>query len=223
MATSREGKIVRHENRGQRVRPVETFETIEDHLAGPEVEIPRRFVRQQDSGTADQGSGQYYALLLSARQLAGAVRRPCRKTDFFQPRQRLRGRLSLSPTPDQQRHHHIFESRELRQKVVDLPDKTQLPVAKISLLPVRESGNLRSIVVYRTVGRPVETAEQMQQCGLACAGFADEGEHLATMDLEVQAGEDYDLGVPRGIDFGEIARANVGLQTVTITQDRDWQ
>ena len=67
MASPREGKIVRHENRGQRVRPVEVFEMIEDHLAGPEIEISRGFVGEQNGRPTDQGTSQNDSLLFPAR------------------------------------------------------------------------------------------------------------------------------------------------------------
>ena len=120
----------------------------------------------------------------------------------------------MSPTPDQQRHHHVFESRELRQKVVNLPDEPQLPVAEISLLPVRESGNLDTPVVYRTVRRPVETAEQMEQSGFAGPRFAHQREHFAAMDFQVQARKDNQFRIPGGVLLGEIPRTDVGLQTL---------
>ena len=49
------------------MRPMQTFQEFEDHLAGPEVEISGRFVGQQDRGLPDQGARQYHALLLSTR------------------------------------------------------------------------------------------------------------------------------------------------------------
>ncbi len=172
------------------MRPVEIFETIEDHLAGPEIEISRRLIGQEDIRSANQSPGEHHTLLLSTRQLPRTMRRPRRKPDFFQPRQRLRGRLSLSPTPDQQWHHHVFESCKLWQKIMDLPNEPKLPVAEISLLPVRESGNLNTPIVYRTARRPVEAAHQMQQSGFAGTGFTDKRKHFATIDVQIEARKD---------------------------------
>ena len=57
---------MRHENRGQRVRPVEVFEMIEDHLAGAEIKISRGLIGQQHRRTAAQCARDRDALLLSA-------------------------------------------------------------------------------------------------------------------------------------------------------------
>jgi len=41
-------------------------------------------------------------------------------------------------TPDQQRHHHIFERRKFRQQVVNLPNETNLAIPEIGKLGIRE-------------------------------------------------------------------------------------
>ena len=44
---------------------MQAFQKIEDHFAGPEVEVSGGFVGQQDRGLAHQSPGQHDALLLS--------------------------------------------------------------------------------------------------------------------------------------------------------------
>ena len=73
------------------MRTMQAFQEFEDHLAGPEVQISRRFVGQQDGGLSDQRAGQYHALLLSSRKFTGAMRRPRPKPNFIQPRYRFQG------------------------------------------------------------------------------------------------------------------------------------
>ncbi len=46
---------------------MKTFQELESHLAGPEVEISSRFVGQQNGGLAHQSARQDDALLFSAR------------------------------------------------------------------------------------------------------------------------------------------------------------
>ena len=58
-------QIVRNENRCEAMRTVQTFQKLENHLAGPEVEIPSRFVGQKDGRLSHQGARQHNTLLLS--------------------------------------------------------------------------------------------------------------------------------------------------------------
>ncbi len=47
--------------------PVEVFQKIEDHCAGPEVEISRRLVGQKNGRLANQSARQNHTLLFAAR------------------------------------------------------------------------------------------------------------------------------------------------------------
>ena len=101
-------------------------------LAGPMVQVSCRLVSQQQFRHADQRSGDRDALLLSAGDFADfmiqAVRQP-------HPVQNLaRGSLGFGPViaADQFRHHGVFKRRKLRQKMVELKDKPNIPVAKPS-------------------------------------------------------------------------------------------
>ena len=47
------------------MRTMQTFQKIEDHFAGPEVEVSGRFVGQQDGRFADQGPRQHNPLLFA--------------------------------------------------------------------------------------------------------------------------------------------------------------
>ena len=50
---------------------------IDNHLAGPEIQIPGWLVGQQNGGIADQGAGQNHPLLFAAGQLSRAMRSAC--------------------------------------------------------------------------------------------------------------------------------------------------
>ena len=76
VATPRKRQIVRDENRGELVRAVQTFQELEDHLPGPEIQVPGRLVGEQNRRLAHQRAGQHDPLLLSARKFTGAVRWP---------------------------------------------------------------------------------------------------------------------------------------------------
>jgi hypothetical protein len=52
------------------------------------------------------------------------------QSNLAQPTRSLRRRLSPGTPPRQQRHGDILRSREFRQQIVKLPDKTGLAIAK---------------------------------------------------------------------------------------------
>jgi hypothetical protein len=58
--------IVPDQKRGERIRTMQTFQKIEDHFTGPEVEIAGRLVGQQDGGCSHQSSAQHNTLSLRA-------------------------------------------------------------------------------------------------------------------------------------------------------------
>ncbi len=68
---------------------------------------------------------------------------------------------------------------------MNLPNEPYLSIAEISFFPVRESGNLSTSVVYRTVRRGVQAAQQMQQGGFPCPGFANQRQHFAGIDIQI--------------------------------------
>jgi len=46
------------------MRTMQACQKVEDHFAGPEVEVAGRFVGEQDGGLADQSPGEHDTLLL---------------------------------------------------------------------------------------------------------------------------------------------------------------
>ncbi len=74
-----------------------------------------------------------------------------------------------------------------------LPNKANLPVAKLRELGVRERENVLLSEVYRTVRRPVQTSQKIQQRTFACAGLADQRQALSAIHLEGEAGENHQV------------------------------
>src|SRR4029077_15696280 len=100
------------------------------------------------------------------------------------------GGLLAPPSANQQRHHHVLLRRKLRQQIVNLPNKPNFPVPEVRLFRCREPSDFSTTVVYRTAGTTVQTAEEVEQGGFAGAGFADEGEHLAALHVDIDVVED---------------------------------
>jgi len=224
VAAPRERKIVRDKDRGEPMRTMQTFQQFEDHLTVAKVEIPRGFIGEQNRRIPNQCARQHYSLLFAAGQLPGAVRSPGPDSNLVQPGRGISGGGSTRNSANEKRHHHVFQCRELRQKIVNLPDKSNFPISKIRPLRVRQLRDLSTPVVYRAPGRPVQTAQQMQQGGLARAGFPHQGQHFSPCYFEVEVGEYDEVGGAGLIDFRQSAHANVRfIHYPTISHIRRWE
>src|SRR5580698_8436102 len=106
------------------------------------------------------------------------------QSNFMQPLHRYRLGNFSALTPYQQRHHHVLKRRELGEQRVNLPDKTQLPIAKLSEPARGKLTNVMMPEVYRTLSGPVQTAEEMEQGAFAGARLADQGEALSAGDFQ---------------------------------------
>ena len=49
------------------MRTVQAFEQLEDHFAGPEIEVAGRLIGEQNGRPAHQGPGEHHPLLFSTR------------------------------------------------------------------------------------------------------------------------------------------------------------
>src|SRR5271167_402616 len=108
------------------------------------------------------------------------------QSNFVQPLHRYRLGNFLALTPNQQRHHHVLERRKFGEQRVNLPHKTQLPIAKLSESACGKLTNVILPEVYRTLGRPVQTAQEVEQGALPGPGLAYQSQTFAARDFEVQ-------------------------------------
>ena len=108
VAPSGELQIVRHEDGRKSMRMMKFVEQVRDNVARSVVEIPGRFVGQQEAGTCGEGSGDHDALLLAAGQFAGAVVRPRAETHLAKAFLGLCQRGRARHAADEERHHHVF-------------------------------------------------------------------------------------------------------------------
>jgi len=90
------------------MRTMQTFQTNEDHFAGPEAEVAGGFAGQQDKGFTHQSPCQHDALLLAPGSFPCAVYGARVKPNFIQPRSPIRSRFAVRNFPDRHWHHHVF-------------------------------------------------------------------------------------------------------------------
>ena len=173
---------------------VQSSKKRKDQFGGRAVKIARRLIGEKDLRTGDQSTGQGQALLLSARELAGAVMTTLLQPHLAEPAGSFplgfRPRLSTG----QQGHSHILPRREFRQQVMKLPHVTDLAVAKLGGCVFRKRMHLGIGAVYGTARGAIKGSKDMQQSALSRARLTHYGEHLSLADLERQILKEHEVG-----------------------------
>ena len=96
-----------------------------------------------------------------------------------------------------------------------LPHIADFAIAETRELGFGQSNNILMFVVYRTFGRCVEAADQVQEGAFSCAALAYDGDLLAFSDLQRQVAENDQIFVARAIDLREIFDADERRRTQT--------
>ena len=107
------------------------------------------------------------------------------------PRPRPGGAPCAPPAPrpgaDEGRHEHVLERRELREQVVELEDEAELAIPNRRAAPRRGARQvLVPVPEASPVGR-VEDPEAVEERALPDARAADDRQHLAAADREIDA------------------------------------
>ena len=104
-------------------------------------------------------------------------------------------RLSARAPVQHLRQHHVLDRREFRQQVVIPVDEAQDPAAQSRPLAViRFAGGL-AIDDDVALVRPLQQAGDMQQCRLAAARLADQGDDLAGPQIQGNAAQHFEAPV----------------------------
>ncbi len=108
---------------------VQAFQEVEHLHPGALIQVAGGLVGEQQGRASGESAGQDCALLLTTGELAGPVVAAIGKPDFLKLGGGRIGGLAPGSAADEQRHHDVFESGELGQEGVHLPDKTDMAVA----------------------------------------------------------------------------------------------
>ena len=176
---SREAGVVRDHDQTRARRVVELQHEVEDPLRGPPVEIAGGFVREHAGRPGNQRPGDGGALPFATGELRRLVVQPGIEADARQHLRRRRRRPGMALPPHQERHGHVFQSRELHQQVVKLVDEAQCFVAQARALRLIDPRQEPPSNPYLALAGRVQAAEQVQQRALAAARSADDGDPLA--------------------------------------------
>ena len=180
------------------------LQQIHDLHARLAVERAGRFVGEQDVGVVDDGARDGHALHLAAGHLVRRLVELVAQTDLFQRLDGARAPLLTGDARERQCELDICQHALVRDEVVALKDKADGVVAVC--VPVAVVVLLRGAAVDDKVagGVAVQTADDVQQRGLAAAGLAQDRNELALAKGDVDALERLDLRRAGLVDLGDV-------------------
>jgi hypothetical protein len=111
-----------------------------------------------------------------------------------------------------ERQLDVLEDREVANEVEALEDEPDFAVAHARALGEREVGHLMPVQHVGAFGRRVEQAQDGQERRLAAARGASNGDVLALLDLQVDAGQSVCLDLVRVEDLLDPIQADERLR-----------
>ncbi len=109
---------------------MESFEDVEDFLAGLGIQSARRLVRQNDGWIPHDGAGDGDALLLSSGEFVGFVCGLVGKPDAFEGGKGPGLALGFRDALVRERKHDLFQCRKSRNEIVSLKNESYLLAAE---------------------------------------------------------------------------------------------
>ena len=84
-------------------------------------------------------------------------------------------------------NHDVLDGGELRQQLVELEHEADVAVAEVGQPFLRQRGDIGLVDDHRTAVGTVQCADDLQQGGLASSTGAYDADHLAFVDVQVDA------------------------------------
>ncbi len=192
---------------------------VEDDAGTFRIEVAGGFVGEHDGGTIDESAGERDALLLSAGKFVGAMLETLGDAehlgDFFEER-----RIGLGDTGDINGDLDVRAGAEGREKIEFLKDESDLALAQTGALAVGERGEIDAIDGDASGIGAGESAEQVEERGLAAAGRADDSNELSSLHGEGNTAQGGDIDFADAVGFAQIYGFNEGRHPVkTISQE----
>src|ERR1700735_53514 len=148
------------------VSPVKTLHEFENIPSVLFVEVSGGLIGKKQRGIVNQRARNCHALLLAPGKLSGPLFGSTRQPHLCKPFTCRSKRLPQSHASNKQRHRYIFRGREIRQKVVTLPDKTNGAIAILCQLRFRKRLERIPAEVYCTARWSVQRSQHVEQRAL---------------------------------------------------------
>ncbi len=128
---------------------------------------------------------------------------------FAQPytRQEITSPCSRLPgieATQRSRQRHVIQGTEFRQEMVELVDKSQGAIAEPAALTLPHAVDVPAIDQDLAVAGSIQAAQHVEQCRLARAGAADDGQGFTGRDGQADIRKNTELLPPLLIRLGQV-------------------
>ena len=189
---------------------VQPLEQRQDLQTGLRIQIPGRFVSQQNRRIVDEGARDRDALTLTAGQLVRLVRDPVGELDPLERLERARAPDGAGDTGVDERQLHVVQRRGSRQQVEGLEDEPDLLVADARQLVVLHLPHLLTVEQVTASAGRVQAPDQVHQGGLPGAGRPHDRHILTTLDLYGDPLQGMDLLATHAVGLPQVACLDQG-------------
>ena len=176
--------VVRDDDGERAEFAVRALDGFEHDDAGLHVERASRFVAEQDFRAFGDGAGDGDALLLTAGELRGKMVQTRREPHHVQ---RLFGRHRVAG--DLRDERDVLARREAGDEIVELenePDAVSAVARELSLVRV---GEIDVAIPELAGSRHVEAAKLIEQGGFSTAGWSEQHDEFAGVEIQVHSGQ----------------------------------
>ena len=175
-------------------------------LACVQVQIARRFVRQNDGRLVHEGAGDGDALLLAAGNLRRQMRETMPKSNDIKDFRRRFTRLGWCFARENPRQRHVFQRRHRHDQIERLEDVSHLVAADPRQLLLVQIGQRISVNLHMAFRRAVEAAHHVEERRFAGTGRPQNRQIFTTADIEIDSAQRMDFFRAHRIDFRHAAR-----------------
>ena len=180
---------------------IPTGQEIDDGAAVPGIEVPGRFVGEEDLGAVRECAGQSDALLLPARELGRVVVPPVGQTHTRQ--EFSRARCCISTAAELDGDLDILAGGEGGDQLERLEDESDLGTAEAGPSIFVELREVVPVERHRTRARPIKSSEEAEEGALPAARGAGDGDERPGLDLESDILQDREISAAGGVGLGE--------------------
>ena len=182
--------VVGYDDEGLAVLVAEGEEELVELAGVLGVEVAAGLVGQDGHGAVHQCAGDGDALLLAAAEGGGLVGGAVVDLEFLQQLAGAGFGLTEGGAGDEGWDADVLQGGEFGQEVVGLEDEADVLVAEACEVFLFEAADVGVAVAEGAGVGTVEGAEDLEEGGLAGAGGADDGDHLAPGYLERDVAQD---------------------------------
>src|ERR1017187_858985 len=204
-------RVVRHHHHGLAEFLVQAHQNGEHFERGRGVQVAGGLVGQNQRRVGDDGARHSDTLLLAAGKLSRQVMQSIAEAHQGERGGGVLDALGLLQIRELERKLDIFQRGEHRYEVELLEDEADVFVAPVGDLAVVELAQGVAQDADLTAGGPVHGGDQVQQRGLAGAGWAHQRHELAFRNFQVHILQGDHVELVADKFLGQLSRLNDGF------------